>query len=221
MERKEQFLEGEYFHIYNRGVDKRKIFFVENDYKHFLLLLRLVNTNEYFRVTDLIRSCNKNNQPLNSLFKEVKSESSLVDIVAFCLMPNHFHMAIKGRKDGSISKFMAKFSTAFAMYMNIKYDRTGPLMCRPFRAKYVDSDEYFRWLISYIHLNPIELIGDSSVTKTKFLKEYQYSSYYDYYIGERSESRILQKDALPVDITLLENPVNMLAEVGEIGIYTP
>lgn len=215
MERADPFLKDEYFHVYNRGVDKRKIFFVENDYKHFLLLLRLINTDEYFRIGDLIRSCRINNQPLDNLYKEVDPASSLVDIVAFCLMPNHFHLVIRGREDGSISKFMAKFSTAFAMYMNIKYDRTGPLMCRPFRAKHIGSDEYFKWLMSYIHLNPTELIGESNVTKAKFLKEYSYSSYYDYYIGARPETSILQKDAMPISINSLEDPKAMLEEVAK------
>lgn len=215
MEREEPFLAGEYFHVYNRGVDKRKIFFVENDYKYFMLLLRLINTDEYFRIGDLIRSRRSNNQSLDSLYEEIDPKSSLVDIVAFSLMPNHFHLIVRGKKDVSISKFMAKFSTAFAMYMNIKYDRTGPLMCRPFRAKHVGSDEYFKWLVSYIHLNPVELIGESNVTKAKFLKEYLYSSYYDYYIDTRLETSILQKNAMPININSLEDPKVMLEEVAQ------
>ena len=68
----------------------------------------------------------------------------LVEIVAYAQMDNHFHLLIKEIQDSGIVKFMSKLLTAYSTYMNKKYDRTGPLMCRPFRAKHVDSDEYFR-----------------------------------------------------------------------------
>ncbi|MBI4068288.1 hypothetical protein HY413_02680 [Candidatus Kaiserbacteria bacterium] len=114
-------------------------------------------------------------------------------------MPNHFHLLLHESADGGISTFMNKLGTAFSMYMNTKYQRTGPLMCRPFRSRHIDSDEYFRWVFAYIHLNPVELVQpdfkskgiiDHSYVKA-FLEKYPYSSYPDHMLSEREESAIL------------------------------
>jgi len=134
------------------------------------------------------------------------------------MMPNHFHLLLLEKQEGGISAFMQKLLTSFSMYMNKKYDRTGPLMCRPFRAKHVDSDGYFRWLISYIHMNPVDQVepdwkevGISDMSKvSKFLKEYKYSSYRDYFGTKRDESLILNKEILPIEINDVEDLSEML-----------
>lgn len=209
-ERKTPFLVGEYYHIYNRGVDKRKIFFSVGDWKHFQRLLFSCNTSSPVKKASRVQGV--------SLDKSRAEGDKLVDIIAYSLMPNHFHLVVREKQEGGISKFMRKLLTAFSMYMNKKYTRTGPLMCRPFRAKHVDSDEYFRWLVSYIHSNPIELVEEEWKKKlvkapkesAQFLNEYVYSSYYDYFIErERQEGLILNKDILPF-------PADELYSVGSM-----
>lgn len=202
MERYVPFTTGEYYHIYNRGVDKKKIFFSKGDWDHFQKLLFLRNGTKHLKVSRV------QGAPLDTLC----IGDSLVDICAYALMPNHFHLLLHEKSEGGITKFMSKLLTAFSMYMNKKYNRTGPLMCRPFRAKHIDSNEYYMWLISYIHANPIELIenewkerGVQDFRKVKkYIDEYKYSSYVDYFSSKRAESSIINKSALLIDAAELE-----------------
>lgn len=207
------FTKGEYYHIYNRGIDKRKIFFSKGDWNHFQKLLFLRNSKKHTKATRV------QSVALDTL----DIGDTLVDIIAYALMENHFHLLLREKAQGGISKFMQKFSTAYSLYMNIKYNRSGSLMCSPFRAKHVDSDEYFRWLVSYIHMNPIDQIESEwqengiqdKKAALKFLREYKYSSYPDYFVGERDESLILNKEALPINIDNLEDLSEMLEQVGQ------
>lgn len=209
MERRTSFSVGEYYHIYNRGVDKRKIFFSSGDWKRFQFLLFLRNSENTLKPERVAQ------EPWNAIDRG----DTLVDICAYSLMPNHFHLLVRENQEGGITKFMMRFGTSFSMYMNKKYERTGPLMCRPFRAKHVGSDEYFRWLVSYIHANPVELVEEEWKKKlvkapkesAQFLNEYVYSSYYDYFIErERQEGLILNKDILPFPADELYSVESML-----------
>lgn len=160
-----------------------------------------------------IRPARVKDKPLSAL----PERQPLVDIQAYALMPNHFHLLFSEVVPGGVSTFMSRLLTSYSMYMNKKYERSGPLMCRPFRSKHVDSDEYLRWLISYIHLNPLELhqpdvkeqgIHDVQGAKT-FLDTYPYASYCDYFGPERDETRILNKSSLPFFINDLEDVQTM------------
>lgn len=200
MDRKVPFLEGEFYHIYNRGIDKRKVFFGERDRIHFQRLLYMRNGDKRI---DAYRAKHVG-------LSSIDRGEQLVDVYAYALMPNHFHLLLRNRSDGGVSTFMSRLLTSFSMYMNIKYDRTGPLMCRPFRAKHVDSDDYFRWLISYMHLNPLELLDSEKEWKSKgitnksnaekFLQSYKYSSYRDYEKGSYREESLVLSDDLPDNI---------------------
>lgn len=218
MERQIPFEVGEFYHVYNRGIDKRKIFFSTGDWMHFQRLLFISNDDSSKRIRlDRIK-----NLTLSEI-AELKIGDELVDIVAYAMMPNHFHLLLTEKVEGGIVKFMQKFMTAYVMYMNRKYDRTGGLMCRPFRAKHVDSDEYFRWLISYIHMNPVDQVEpdwkDNGLSNKKeafkFLKKYRYSSYRDYFVLKRDEALVLNKGALPINIEDLENLSEMLNTLAE------
>jgi len=208
MERNIAFETGEFYHVYNRGIDKHKIFFSDGDWRYFQRLLYIRND-----VDGHIRPARVKNKPLATL----PATEPLVHIQAYALMPNHFHLLLSEAVPGGISTFMSRLLTSYSMYMNKKYDRSGPLMCRPFRAKHVDSDEYMRWLIAYIHLNPLELeqpdvkeqgIANISAAQA-FLAEYPYASYRDYFAAERDESRILNKSSLPFFISDLEDVKTM------------
>lgn len=191
MERKSIFTVGEFYHVYNRGVNKQNIFHTDADFKHFQRLLYTRNSKKR------IDSERVKGLPLHMIDRG----ETIVEIIAYCCMRNHFHLLLHEIIDGGISIFMGKLGTAFSMYINTKYRRTGPLVCRPFRSRHIDSDEYFRWVFSYIHLNPIEIIqpdfkskGVANAAKAKsFLEKYAYSSYQDYMVGERKETVILTK----------------------------
>ncbi len=181
MERKDSFVEGEYYHLYNRGVDKRIIFPSPRDYQRFLMLLYLANSTEDTRIGNVLRSIK-----YNDIFK-LDRAGSLVAIGAFCLMPNHFHILATPLTDGGISKFMLKLQTGYSMYFNTKNERNGALFQGPFRSIHADSDQYLKYLYSYIHLNPAKLmdakwkehVGPKDALM-RFVESYPYSSYVAY-----------------------------------------
>lgn len=135
-------------------------------------------------------------------------------------MPNHFHLILREIKSGGISKFLGKLSTSYSMYFNRKYERTGPLLCHPFRARHIHNDDYYRWVMSYVHVNPLDVMEAGCVKKRQvdrakaqvFLREYPYSSYPDYFCDERRASRIVNKAELPIPIHDLEDVSDMLAD---------
>lgn len=215
MERKSVFSIGEYYHIYNRGTEKRDIFLDKADYLRFLVLLYISNNTDIVHISNLI------NQG-DSLMKIMKLErgETLVDIGVYCLMPNHFHLLIKEKVENGISKFMKKLSTGYSMYFNKRYDRTGSLFQGVFKSVYADNDEYLKYLFAYIHLNPVKLIDsrwkengikDKNSAET-FLGEYTFSSYWDYKEkNNRLESNIINKEVFPgyfVENKDFENLIN-------------
>ena len=195
MERKIVFAPGEYYHIYNRGVEKRDIFLSDADRLRFQRLLYVANGDNAV-VYKLIQGL-----PLD----EIKRGKQVVAIGAYCLMPNHFHILVKEIVEGGVSKFLAKLTTSYSMYFNTKHKHSGSLFQGTFKAEHVDNDEYLKYLYSYIHLNPVKLIdpewkekGIRDIEKAKkYLEGYHYSSYEDYATGGREESAILSSKEFP------------------------
>ena len=141
---------------------------------------------------------------LSGVFEWERSEQ-LLDICAYALMPNHFHLLIHEHTENGTSKFMQKVLTGYTMYFNTRYERSGALFQGKFRAEDANDDRYLKYLISYIHLNPIKLIEPhwkefgirDHKRAERFLEKYRFSSYPDYSGDVRPEHRILTKTALP------------------------
>ena len=174
--RKISFAPGEYYHIYNRGNSKQKIFLNGKDYDRFLKLIFLCNSSQNINFRDLFETH-------KDVFTFDRGDT-LVDIGAYCLMPNHFHLLVREKADGNISLFMQKLSTAYVMYFNKKHDRSGSLFEGKFKSQHASSDKHLRYLFSYIHLNPVKLVdskwryigvGDKNKAYD-FCKRYPYSS---------------------------------------------
>jgi putative transposase len=207
------FVQGEYCHIYNRGNSKQKIFQDKEDYFRFISLLYISNSSENFNLYDLNRDINFN-------VYEIERINLLVDIGAFCLMPNHFHILITERTEGGISKFMQKLSTAYSMYYNKKYERTGSLFEGKFKSQHADTDQYLKYLFSYIHLNPIKLIQkdwkEKGIKNKKeavgYLNSYFYSSYLDFVGEQRIQSKILNIKSFP---KYFPNKTSFIKEIFE------
>ena len=142
--RQDSFAVGEYYHLYSRGVDKRKIFLNAQDYRKFLFLLYVCNSEKSIVLRDIGENFERG--------------ETLVDIGAYCLMPNHFHLLVRERVDGGISRYMRKVLTSYSMYFNLKNQRQGKLFDSPFKSSWVGSDKYLKYMYSYIHLNPAKLI---------------------------------------------------------------
>jgi len=201
MSRKLSFSVDEFYHIYNRGTEKRDIFLDKADYLRFIVLLYISNNVDVVHISNLI---NKGDALMKIL--DLDKKETLVDIGAYCLMPNHFHLLIKEKKEGGIAKFMGKLATGYSMYFNKRYERTGKLFQGVFKATHADNDEYLKYLFAYIHLNPVKLIEpewkESGIknknTASSFLNEYSYSSYFDYSEnGNRPEGKIINKESFP------------------------
>ena len=199
MERKVKFNPKEYYHLYSRGVEKRKIFLEKKDYERFMALLFIMNQPDGFHFANFLK-----NKKLDEIFYEQK-EKNLISILGYTLMPNHFHLLVYENEEGGISKFMSRLLTAYSMYFNTKYERSGPLFTHPFRSEHISSESQYLWIFSYIHLNPIGIIkkdfkenGIGEInTARKFLEAYRYSSFIDYQDIKRPESKILDFSLIP------------------------
>ena len=161
--RKVKFEEGKFYHIYNRGVEKRIIFMNDNDKWRFLQALFLFNdeNSTLNLLWQLEREKGKVHFGIlkNFLKDKIKEREPLVKILADCLMPNHYHLILEEIKENGISRFMQKLGTGYTMYFNKKYNRVGSLFQGPFKAKLVDKELYLRYLLIYINIiNPGELI---------------------------------------------------------------
>lgn len=194
-----QFEKDNFYHVFNRGVEKRKIFLDKFDFLRFIHYLFVLNdakqvSNTYRRNKNYVRG-------LTSYINE--DRELLVDVVCFCLMPNHYHLLLRQRVDGGVSKFMQKLGTGHTMYFNEKYKRSGVLFQGSFKAVHVDTDEQFTHLSRYIHLNPIDLAesnwGEKGIKDKskvfKFLKNYRWSSYPDY-IGKKNFPSVINEKFL-------------------------
>ena len=162
------FVNNQFYHVFNRGVEKRLIFENKRDYNRF------IDTMIYYSIKNpVIRFSFKdrlhNQQNSNFL--------PLVEIVCYCLMPTHFHLLLKEIAKGGITLFMAKLSNSYTKYFNVKHNRVGPLLQGSFKAVRMEDEEQLIHVSRYIHLNPLI---DYLV---KNLKDYKFSSYLEYLNG--------------------------------------
>lgn len=177
--RKEQFVEGEYYHIYTRGVDKRVIFSDDHERTRFIHSLYLLNN--FLDIPPRFDVVKLEPQEL------LTSVEPYVEIVAGCLMSNHYHLMLTPKRKDGVSKFLHKIGTSYTKYFNKKHERTGSLFESTFKAKFVDRQEYAVYLTQYIHLNPIELYQAKLGTDEglKEVEKYQWSTLPDY-LGKKS-----------------------------------
>ena len=179
--RKEFSGEQIYYHIFNRGVEKRDIFVSYNDYNRFLFLLLLLQGDVY--IDNISRLAHEFEQHLMLLMQEFVpniDKARLVQLVGFVLMPNHFHLIVKEVAEKGVSKFIQRICNSYAKYFNIKYKRSGHLFGSRYHKKLIDSNDYLLHLSAYIHRNPREI----KRWRNKEIN-YPWSSYQDYAILNR------------------------------------
>lgn len=202
---------GEIVHVLNRGVDQRDIFLDEKDY--------LRGVHDLFEFNDVKPALNfgyrlsqsqgdkLQNQSIDLrgryMGEKRKPRQLIVEILAFCFMPNHFHLLLKQIKEGGIIQFMQKFGGGFAKYFNLKYQRTGALFQGRYKIIPVKREEHFLHLPYYIHFNALDLImpewrkGEIRNYREaiKFLETYRWSSYLDY-LGKKNFPSVTQREFL-------------------------
>ncbi len=173
--RKVPLVTGEYYHIFNRGVNKQPIFEGKRDYK---------------RATEIIGFYTAANTPLRyskfmklpkdsriEYLNETKKQKTKIELIAFCLMPNHFHFLIKQSLDQGIVEFMRQFQISHTNYFNKKYARTGPLLQGQFKNVLIEDEKQLLHLTRYIHLNPYT---SHVINSTDTLSTYAWSSFPEY-----------------------------------------
>lgn len=172
---------GEFYHVFNRGIDRQPVFRSKRDYEQACLGLSYYRFAQLplklSRFKDL--SCEEKNNVLASLNK---GQNVLVKIISFVLIPNHFHFLLLQTKNKGISTFLSKFTNSYTKYFNIKNKRVGDLFQGVFKAVRVETEEQLLHLSRYIHLNPLV----SFVVKEKDFLSYSWSSLPHFLQGKSS-----------------------------------
>lgn len=158
---------GQYYHVYNRGVDKKIVFSRFGHYRRFTdTITSILETGSATKRTHY-------NQSLALKHK--------IRVIAYCLMPNHYHFLLFQNKDAGISEFMHKLDTSYTKYINLNIQRSGRFFENTFKAKHIENEHVFLHVARYIHLNPLiaNLVTD--------LELWPWSSYLET-IGKRTPS---------------------------------
>lgn len=178
-----EYQENSFYHIYNRGVEKRKIFQDLQDYNVMLsylanYLIPKDKDNLFKKLSDPQTSHRDKDSILKLL--QLNNFSSDINMVAYCLMPNHFHFLLEQKQDAkAIDVFMNSFAARYAVYFNKKYKRVGSLFQGVYKAVLVKTDEQFLYLTGYIHRQAITIKGEA------FYSNWQQPSSYPEYLGKR------------------------------------
>lgn len=186
------------YHIYNRGVDKRKIFLDDEDYKVFLRLLKdSLSPQQNPKKSPIYFSLQGSTLQVKRLPKNFNSK---VLLLGYCLMPNHFHLLIKQKDKIDMKEFMRSIITRYSMYFNKKYDRVGSLFQSIYKAVLVMDESYLLHLSRYIHRNPLKINKELS---------YSYSSYLEY-LKRRNTSWIDTNNILSIFKNEIKNDISLL-----------
>jgi putative transposase len=175
------YIEQGYYHIYNRGVEKRTIFQDPQDYAVFFSYLKnYLSPKNDKDLRDRLADHKISTKDRDTTWKLLRMNnfSEKISLLAYCLMPNHFHLFVKQNLADSIDKFMNSIGTRYTLHFNRKYDRVGSLYEGTYKAVLITSDEQLVYLTKYIHKQALSLQGDA-------LQGGQPSSYEDY-IGLRN-----------------------------------
>jgi putative transposase len=149
-----------YYHVYARGINRQRIFREPADYEKFLRL--------FARYLSLEETHNRNGLSFPNFYNKL-------DLLAFCLMPNHFHLLVFQYQQGAMTEFMRSLLTSYSMYFNKKYKRSGPLFESRFKASLISDEAYLEHISRYIHMNP------------RSWRDYEYSSL-PYYLQQVTDA---------------------------------
>lgn len=181
---------GEIYHVFNRGVANQPIFLQKRDYQRFLDAVSYYqNKNVPIRYSKFLAlSRIERNKMYDELFKK---KDFFIEIICYCLMPNHFHLLLKQIDSGGISKFVGNLSNSYTRFFNTKNKRSGPLLQGKFKAIRIETDEQLLHVSRYIHLNPYTSF---TVKNIEELTLYPYSSFGEYL--KLHDTKIVSKDLI-------------------------
>lgn len=156
--RRIDFVPGEYYHIFNHGIEERVVFSDESDFTR--ALVSMVTFNDQENSPPNLSRFVQNPDRLIQIYTPDERDR-LVDIICFTLLPTHYHLFVKEKSPEGISRFMHRFGKGYARYFNLKNERRGSLWEGPFKVKHIDKEPYFHHIVSYIHLNILDLYEPS------------------------------------------------------------
>ena len=194
-----QFENNKYYHIYDRGVDKRKIFLSDYDYSRFCDSLFLFNDSNYQHSGVPIDKVVKLTAP--DLY--ASERDPLINMIAYTLIPNHFHFFVEQLQDQGISKFLHKVKKAYSWVFNKRNDRSGALFEGNFKATQIKSEAHFKHMIPYTHLNVLDLTDhdwksgsvENWSAALRFMDEYKWSSH-GIYCDKEQEYPIVDQEVV-------------------------
>ena len=185
--RKQPIVTGEYYHIYNRGVDKRDIFNDKEDLHRFIESISEFNQIE---VIGSIRDVRQNKE--NKTAPKALSKKQLVSFVVYCLNPNHFHFVLKQLVDGGIAKFMQKLQGGYTSFFNLKHFRTGSLFQGPFKSQLINNENYFNKTLGYVNKNYAIHTIPKSKQDLIFASDYEYENNNFKIVSKEEGERMLE-----------------------------
>ncbi|MDD5738710.1 MAG: transposase [Candidatus Pacebacteria bacterium] len=203
--RQEPFTNEEIYHIINRGIDDNLIFKDTNDYYRGIFSIYEFNTIDLIKIRERRRQREVFKKACTGKTGEIIIEpdkrNKLVEVLAFCLMPNHFHLLLRQLKDNGVTDFMRKVGTGYSGYFNRKYERKGHVFQNKFIDVRIKGDDQLKNIFVYVHTNPIAIIesswkegGIENLSKAKnFVENYKWSSYPDY-LGNGNFPSVTQRD---------------------------
>ena len=169
--RKTLIITGEIYHVFNRSIARQPIFLNKRDYR------RAIETIDFYRLQKLpLKFSRFKHLPEEQKAILLKNSQPQIEILAFCIMPNHVHFLLKAIQEKAISSFMNNFQHSYAKYFNTKNDRTGALFQSMFKAVRIETDEQLLHVSRYIHLNPVT----SFLINIDSLPSYPWCSFKDY-----------------------------------------
>ncbi len=169
--RKQPLINGQIYHVFNRGIDGRHVFYQKRDYYRALQTLKYYQYNNH--QTCLSHFLVKNLQEQANYFASIQGQSGIVTILAFCFMPSHFHLLLRQNSNGGISIFLKQFQGSYTKYLNTRTDRIGPLFQTQFKSVIIETEYQLQHVARYIHLNPY---SSHLVDPISNLTNYQWSS---------------------------------------------
>lgn len=145
---------GEYYHVLNRGISDQPVFIDKRDYQRMMLGLSYYKfVNQSVRLS-LFNTLNIDQRL--SLWGELqRKDEKLVEIIAFSLMPSHFHLLLRQVIEGGVSTFIRRLTNSYTRYFNTRNERKGPIFQGAFKAVHISTDEQLLHVSRYIHLNPV------------------------------------------------------------------
>lgn len=196
---------GEIYHIVMRAIDGSELFRDERDY--FRMISNLFAFNNIYPISSTHRwRCQTAKSPSRTVLAnlaDTEERKLIVEILSFCLMPNHIHLLVKQLQEGGISKIMRKIGAGYGLYYNQRHKRMGHIFQGKYRAVHIKDDRQLMTAFVYIHTNPVAIIfpkwkerGISNAAKAiNFIENYKWSSYPDY-LGNKNFPSVTGREFL-------------------------